>query len=144
MSKISKNEEKINKIRSIRPDISITTDIIVGFPYETDELFSETLEFSKKMNFSKIHVFPYSIRVGTAAASMPNQVDEVTKKVRVKKLMALSEKQEKEYYEKFKGKELAILVEECDNNVSIGHTSNYLMVTLNENLLVGKIYKRIL
>lgn len=137
-------EEKINKIRSIRPDISITTDIIVGFPYETDELFSETLEFSKKMNFSKIHVFPYSIRVGTAAASMPNQVDEVTKKVRVKKLMALSEKQEKEYYEKFKGKELDILVEECDNNVSIGHTSNYLMVTLNVNLLVGKIYKRIL
>ena len=137
-------EEKINKIRSIRPDISITTDIIVGFPYETDELFNETLEFSKKMNFSKIHVFPYSIRVGTAAASMPNQVDETTKKVRVKKLMALSEKQEKEYYEKFKGKELDILVEECDNNVSIGHTSNYLMVTLNENLLVGKIYKRIL
>ena len=137
-------EEKINKIRSIRPDISITTDIIVGFPYETDELFSETLEFSKKMNFSKIHVFPYSIRVGTAAASMPNQVDEVTKKVRVKKLMTLSEKQEKEYYEKFKGKELDILVEECDNNVSIGHTSNFLMVTLNENLLVGKIYKRIL
>ena len=137
-------EEKINKIRSISPDISITTDIIVGFPYETDELFSETLEFSKKMNFSKIHVFPYSIRVGTAAASMPNQVDEVTKKVRVKKLMALSKKQEKEYYEKFKGKELDILVEECDNNVSIGHTSNYLMVTLNENLLVGKIYKRIL
>ena len=137
-------EDKINKIRSIRPDISITTDIIVGFPYETDELFNETLEFSKKMNFSKIHVFPYSIRVGTAAASMPNQVDETTKKVRVKKLMALSEKQEKEYYEKFKGKELDILVEECDNNVSIGHTSNYLMVTLNENLLVGKIYKRIL
>lgn len=137
-------EEKINKIRGIRLDISITTDIIVGFPYETDELFSETLEFSKKMNFSKIHVFPYSIRVGTAAASMPNQVDEVTKKVRVKKLMALSKKQEKEYYEKFKGKELDILVEECDNNVSIGHTSNYLMVTLNENLLVGKIYKRIL
>lgn len=137
-------EDKINKIRGIRPDISITTDIIVGFPYETDELFSETLEFSKKMNFSKIHVFPYSIRVGTAAASMPNQVDETTKKVRVKKLMALSEKQEKEYYEKFKGKELDILVEECDNNVSIGHTSNYLMVTLNENLLVGKIYKRIL
>lgn len=137
-------EDKINKIRSIRPYISITTDIIVGFPYETDELFNETLEFSKKMNFSKIHVFPYSIRVGTAAASMPNQVDETTKKVRVKKLMALSEKQEKEYYEKFKGKELDILVEECDNNVSIGHTSNYLMVTLNENLLVGKIYKRIL
>ena len=137
-------EEKIKKIRMIRPDISITTDIIVGFPYETDELFNETLEFARKMNFSKIHVFPYSIRLGTSAASMPNQVDEKVKKERVKKLMDLSETMEKEYYNKFVGKELDILVEECDNNVSIGHTSNYLMVTLNETLEVGQIYKRII
>ena len=135
-------EDKINKIRMIRPDISITTDIIVGFPYETDELFNETLEFSRKMNFSKIHVFPYSIRIGTSAANMPNQVDEKVKKERVKKLMDLSEVMEKEYYNKFVGKELDILVEECDNNVSIGHSSNYLMVTLNETLEVGQIYKR--
>lgn len=137
-------EDKINKIRMIRPDISITTDIIVGFPYETDELFNETLEFSRKMNFSKIHVFPYSIRIGTSAANMPNQVDEKVKKERVKKLMDLSEVMEKEYYNKFVGKELDILVEECDNNVSIGHSSNYLMVTLNEKLEVGQIYKRII
>ena len=137
-------EDKINKIRMIRPDISITTDIIVGFPYETDELFNETLEFSRKMNFSKIHVFPYSIRLGTSAANMPNQVDEKVKKERVKKLMDLSEVMEKEYYNKFVGKELDILVEECDNNVSIGHSSNYLMVTLNEKLEVGQIYKRII
>lgn len=137
-------EEKIKKIRMIRPDISITTDIIVGFPYETDELFNETLEFARKMNFSKIHVFPYSIRLGTSAASMPNQVDESIKKERVKKLMDLSEIMEKEYYNKFVGKELDILVEECDNNVSIGHSSNYLMVTLNEKLEVGQIYKRII
>ena len=117
-------EEKIKKIRMIRPDISITTDIIVGFPYETDKLFNETLEFSRKMNFSKIHVFPYSIRLGTSAANMPNQVDESIKKERVKKLMDLSEIMEKEYYNKFVGKELDILVEECDNNVSIGHSSN--------------------
>lgn len=137
-------EDKINKIRMIRPDISITTDIIVGFPYETDELFNETLEFSRKMNFSKIHVFPYSIRIGTSAANMPNQVDEKVKKERVKKLMDLSEVMEKEYYNKFVGKELDILVEECDNNVSISHSSNYLMVTLNETLEVGQIYKRII
>lgn len=137
-------EDKINKIRMIRPDISITTDIIVGFPYETDELFNETLEFFRKMNFSKIHVFPYSIRIGTSAANMPNQVDEKVKKERVKKLMDLSEVMEKEYYNKFVGKELDILVEECDNNVSIGHSSNYLMVTLNETLEVGQIYKRII
>lgn len=137
-------EEKIKKIRMIRPDISITTDIIVVFPYETDKLFNETLEFSRKMNFSKIHVFPYSIRLGTSAANMPNQVDESIKKERVKKLMDLSEIMEKEYYNKFVGKELDILVEECDNNVSIGHSSNYLMIRLNEKLEVGQIYKRII
>ena len=137
-------EEKIKKIRMIRPDISITTDIIVGFPYETDKLFNETLEFSRKMNFSKIHVFPYSIRLGTSAANMPNQVDESIKKERVKKLMDLSEIMEKEYYNKFVGKELDILVEECDNNVSIGHSSNNLMIRLNEKLEVGQIYKRII
>lgn len=137
-------EEKIKKIRMIRPDISITTDIIVVFPYETDKLFNETLEFSRKMNFSKIHVFPYSIRIGTSAANMPNQVDESIKKERVKKLMDLSETMEKEYYNKFVGKELDILVEECDNNVSIGHSSNYLMIRLNEKLEVGQIYKRII
>lgn len=137
-------EEKIKKIRMIRPDISITTDIIVGFPYETDKLFNETLEFSRKMNFSKIHVFPYSIRLGTSAANMPNQVDESIKKERVKKLMDLSKTMEKEYYNKFVGKELDILVEECDNDVSIGHSSNYLMIRLNEKLEVGQIYKRII
>ena len=137
-------EEKIKKIRMIRPDISITTDIIVGFPYETANLFNETLEFSRKMNFSKIHVFPYSIRLGTSAANMPNQVDESIKKERVKKLMDLSKIMEKEYYNKFVGKELDILVEECDNNVSIGHSSNYLMIRLNEKLEVGQIYKRII
>lgn len=137
-------EEKIKKIRMIRPDISITTDIIVGFPYETDKLFNETLEFSRKMNFSKIHVFPYSIRLGTSAANMPNQVDESIKKERVKKLTDLSGTMEKEYYNKFVGKELDILVEECDNNVSIGHSSNYLMIRLNEKLEVGQIYKRII
>lgn len=137
-------EEKIKKIRMIRPDISITTDIIVGFPYETDKLFNETLEFSRKMSFSKIHVFPYSIRLGTSAANMPNQVDESIKKERVKKLMDLSEIMEKEYYNKFVGKELDILVEECDNNVSVGHSSNYLMIRLNEKLEVGQIYKRII
>ncbi len=137
-------EEKIKKIRMIRPDISITTDIIVGFPYETDKLFNETLEFSRKMSFSKIHVFPYSIRLGTSAANMPNQVDESIKKERVKKLMDLRETMEKEYYNKFVGKELDILVEECDNNVSIGHSSNYLMIRLNEKLEVGQIYKRII
>ena len=135
-------EEKIKKIRSIRPDISISTDIIVGFPYETEELFLNTLEFSKKIKFSKIHVFPYSVRVGTAAANMEEQVDEVVKKMRVKRLMAVSHMLEVDYYNKFKDKELDILIETCDNNVSEGHTSNYLLVSGPENIKVGEIVRR--
>lgn len=135
-------EEKIKKIRSIRPDISISTDIIVGFPYETEELFLNTLEFSKKNKFSKIHVFPYSVRVGTAAANMEEQVDEVVKRMRVKRLMAVSHMLEVDYYNKFKDKELDILIETCDNNVSEGHTSNYLLVSVPENIKVGEIVRR--
>lgn len=135
-------EEKIKKIRNIRPDISISTDIIVGFPYETEELFLNTLEFSKKIKFSKIHVFPYSVRVGTAAANMEEQVDEVVKKMRVKRLMAVSHMLEVDYYNKFKDKELDILIETCDNNVSEGHTSNYLLVSVPENIKVGEIVRR--
>lgn len=135
-------EEKIKKIRSIRPDISISTDIIVGFPYETEKLFLNTLEFSKKIKFSKIHVFPYSVRVGTAAANMEEQVDEVVKKMRVKRLMAVSHMLEVDYYNKFKDKELDILIETCDNNVSEGHTSNYLLVSVPENIKVGEIVRR--
>ena len=141
---IDEYKELFYKLKNKIDNVSITTDIIVGFPYETDELFNSTLEFAKKMNFSKIHVFPYSKREGTSAAIMPNQVDDKIKKIRVKKLMELSDKLEKEYYDKFKEKDLDILIEECDNNVSIGHTSNYLMVTLNECLTVGEIYKRTL
>ena len=134
--------EKIEKIRSVRPDISITTDVIVGFPNETDELFLETLETCKKINFSKIHVFPYSERKGTKASLMTGKVSENVKHERVKKLMELSEKLEKEYYDKFKGKELDVLIEEVNNGVSIGHTSNYLKVELNEKLTKGEIYLR--
>ena len=134
--------EKIEKIRSVRPDISITTDVIVGFPNETDELFLETLETCKKINFSKIHVFPYSERKGTKASLMSGKVSENVKHERVKKLMELSEKLEKEYYDKFKGKELDVLIEEVNDKVSIGHTSNYLKVELNEKLTKGEIYLR--
>lgn len=134
--------EKIEKIRRVRPDISITTDVIVGFPNETDKLFLETLETCKKIKFSKIHVFPYSERKGTKASLMDGKVSENVKHERVKKLMALSEKLEKEYYDKFKGKELDVLIEEVNDGVSIGHTSNYLKVELNEKLTKGEIYLR--
>ena len=135
-------KDVINKIRSIRPNLSITTDIIVGHPYETDECFNECMEFAKEINFSKIHVFPYSPRIGTVAAGMPEQVPENVKKDRVKKLISLSDKLESDYYNMFKGKELDVLIEEVLDDISIGHTSNYLKVELNEKLEKGKIYKR--
>lgn len=133
-------KDKIEKIRSIRPDISITTDIIVGHPYETDEEFQNTLAFVENIKFSKIHVFPYSMREGTAASKMP-QVDGKVKKERVKELIKLSEKLEKEYFQKFLGKNLDVLIEECHNGISMGHTSNYLYVTIDKNLEIGKIYE---
>ena len=136
--------DKINVIRGIRPDISISTDIIVGFPGETDEYFKECLENAKIINFSKIHVFPYSKREGTVAAAMDNQIPEETKKKRVKELIALSNEMEEKYYESFKGQELDVLIEEIVDNKSIGHTSNYLKVELNEILEKGKIYKRVI
>lgn len=136
--------DKIKKIRDIRPDISITTDVIVGFPFETDTLFDETYSTCKKLNFAKIHVFPYSERKGTKASTMSDKVLEKDKKYRVKKLMELSNKLENDYYNKFKGKKEDVLIEESYDDRSIGHTSNYLKVIVNEKLERGSIYKRVI
>lgn len=135
--------DKIDMIRSVRPDISITTDVIVGFPGETEEMFLETMETCKKINFSKIHAFPYSERKGTKASMMDGKVAESVKHERVKKLLELSDSLEKSYYDKFKGKKLDVLIEEVNEFESKGHTSNYLMVHTNENLQKGEIYNLI-
>ena len=132
--------DKIDMIRSVRPDISITTDVIVGFPGETEEMFLETMETCKKINFSKIHAFPYSERKGTKASMMDGKVPESVKHERVKKLLELSDSLEKSYYDKFKGKKLDVLIEEVNEFGSKGHTSNYLMVHTNEKLQKGEIY----
>ena len=135
--------DKIDMIRSVRPYISITTDVIVGFPGETEEMFLETMETCKKINFSKIHAFPYSERKGTKASMMDGKVPESVKHERVKKLLELSEKLEKSYYDKFKGKNKDVLIEEVNEFGSKGHTSNYLMVHTNEKLQKGEIYNLI-
>lgn len=133
-------KEKIAKIRSIRPDISITTDCIVGHPYETDECFLEYMEFVKEINFSKLHVFPYSVRTGTAAALMPQISDEV-KKERVKALLALSEKLEENYYQKFLGQEVSIITEEYQDEYIVGFTSNYLKIYIKGDYKLNCSYK---
>lgn len=127
-------EDKINTIRSIRPNISISTDIIVGFPGETDELFQETYDFARKINFSKIHVFPFSLRNGTKAETMTNHVSEQKKKERVQKLVSLSNELEREYLKRFIGKNVLVLIENSKDNYSIGHTDNYLKVRINKNI----------
>ena len=116
---------KINQIRSIRKDIAITSDVIVGFPGETDEDFNITKENIKKIKFTELHVFPYSKREGTPAAIMKNQIDGNVKKQRVKELIEVSEELKNEYYKKFIGKSLEVLVETYSDGYLIGHLSNY-------------------
>ena len=125
---VSEFEQKINKIRSVRPDISITTDVIVGFPLETEEDFLETVETIRRIGFSELHVFPYSKRAGTVAASMPQVSDDI-KKERVEKLISLSKELEYEYAIKFKGKVLSVIFENHPDKMFIkGHASNYLFI----------------
>lgn len=121
---------KIKDIRNIRPDISITTDVIVGFPGETEEEFLETIDTIKKVNFSKLHVFPYSKRNGTKAAEMHDQVDGKIKKDRVKILLNLSKELEISYMEKFINKEVIFIPEIYKEDYIIGHTGNYLLVKM--------------
>lgn len=116
---------KIEEIRNIRKDIAITTDVIVGFPGETEEDFNITKENIKKLKFTELHVFPYSKREGTPAANMKNQIDGNIKKQRVKELIEISEELKNEYYTKFIGKEMIVLTENYENGYLIGHLSNY-------------------
>ena len=122
--------KKIEEIRSIRSDISITTDIIVGFPGETEELFLETIDNSKKIGFSNIHVFPYSERKNTPAAKFPGKVDISERKMRSRRLIEVSHELEKEYMQKFVGKKLDVLIERYKDGYSYGHTSNYIEIML--------------
>lgn len=124
---------KIKKLRKIRPNISITTDVIVGFPGETEEEFEETIETIKKIEFTKLHVFPYSKREGTKAAIMDGQVDENIKKKRVKILLQLSKELEYNYMEKFIGKKVIFIPEIAKEEYIIGHTGNFLNVKYHGN-----------
>lgn len=141
---LNKYEEIIKRIREVRNDISISTDVIVGFPGETEEMFNETIETCKRLGFSKIHVFPYSERYGTKAATMDNKIDSATKKNRAKKLIEVSKILEIEYMEKFLGNEAEVLIEETADGTSYGHTSNYIHVKIKNTLEHNKSYKVIL
>ena len=126
-------------LRKAFPNAALTTDIIVGFPGETDEEFNTTYEFLKRIAFYKMHVFKYSQRKGTKAAVMPNQVDGVTKDKRSKALLELSDENEKMYNSKYKGKTVEVLFEEKDGDFYKGHTKNYIEVFAKGEGLENKI-----
>ncbi len=132
---------KINEIRTIRPDIAISTDVIVGFPGETEELFNTTIDTCKKLEFSKLHVFPYSERRGTASSRMDGKIDEHEKKERSRRLIEVSHELEMNYMKKFINKEVDVLIEEFKDGYSYGHTGNYLHVKINKELPHNEIVK---
>ena len=128
--------EVVEKLRKAYEDVNLTTDIIVGFPGETDEEFNTTYEFLKKVKFYKMHVFKYSQREGTKAAVMPNQIDGKVKEERSQRLIELSDKNQRKYNEQYIGKEVEVLFEEKEGKYFKGHTSNYMLVKYktDENL----------
>ena len=125
---IEEFEVIVNRLRKAYSDVILTTDIIVGFPDETDDEFEKTFEFLSKIKFYKMHIFKYSPRKGTKAESMKNQISGDIKDVRSKRLLDLSDKNEEEYLKQYIGKEVEVLFEERDGKFYKGHTANYIMV----------------
>ncbi|MEX2947461.1 tRNA (N(6)-L-threonylcarbamoyladenosine(37)-C(2))-methylthiotransferase MtaB [Staphylococcus warneri] len=136
--------ERITKLHEALPDVAITSDVIVGFPGETEEEFQETYDFIVKHKFSELHVFPYSSRIGTPAARMDDQIDEEIKNERVHKLIALSDQLAKEYASKFEDEVLEVIPEEKGEkpNTLVGYADNYMKVEFEGSEdLIGQIIK---
>ena len=125
---------KIKEIKSIRPEISITTDVLVGFPGETEEMFNRTIKTCKELELTKIHVFPFSLRKGTKAEELPNHIETEEKKRRARRLLEVSKELELNYFNKYLNKEVEVLVEETKDGYSYGHTGNYLYVKINKEI----------
>jgi threonylcarbamoyladenosine tRNA methylthiotransferase MtaB len=122
-------EAAVKTVRDAMPDIAVTTDIIVGFPGETDEEFQESLEFCKKVGFAGMHIFPYSARNGTKAADMPNKVADKVKKARSQIMLDLATQSARGFCQRFQGETMQVLWEERKGkNLWIGHTGNYIKV----------------
>ncbi|MFP7253342.1 tRNA (N(6)-L-threonylcarbamoyladenosine(37)-C(2))-methylthiotransferase MtaB [Terribacillus goriensis] len=138
---------KIDKVKKALPNLAITSDVIVGFPGETEEEFMETYRFIQEIGYSELHVFPYSKRTGTPAARMADQVDDETKNERVHRLITLSDQQAKEYASQFENEVLEVIPEELfDENESdtlyVGYTDNYLKVKFEATPdMIGKIVR---
>lgn len=139
--------ERLARLNEALPDLAITSDVIVGFPGETEEEFMETYNFIRDHKFSELHVFPYSKRTGTPAARMEDQVDESVKNERVHRLITLNDQLAKDYAARFEGEVLEVIPEERyklgdDENLYVGYTDNYLKVVLPaDETMIGQIIK---
>ena len=136
--------EAIELLRKYYPKVNFTTDVIVGFPGETNEEFEETYKFLKEVDFYRMHIFKYSPRRGTPAEKMPNQIDGNIKEQRSNRLIELSNQNENKYNNTYIGQEVNVLFEEFENGYFKGHTTNYIMVNVEgkkeqEKLFVNNI-----
>ena len=125
-------KETTEILRKYYPSANFTTDVIVGFPGETDEEFNQTYQFLKEIGFYKMHIFKYSPRKGTVAEKLPNQVDGNIKEERSKKLIELSNNMQNEKNSQYIGKTVKVLFEEHENGYYKGHTTNYMVVKVKE------------
>ena len=130
----------IERVERAVPGVAISTDIIVGFPGETQELFEESLAFVERMNFARMHVFPYSPRRGTPAAAFAAQVPEAEKKARVHLMQALAAKKSEAFHAAFLGTEMPVLFETEREGVTDGLTANYIRVYTDAPVRTGEIH----
>ncbi len=133
----------VERLRKAYSDVILTTDIIVGFPQETEKEFEITYKFLEKIKFYKMHIFKYSPRKGTKAAKMEGQINGDIKELRSKKLLELSILNETEYLKSYVGKEVEVLFEEFDGEYYKGHTANYIMVKTKSNEELSNRIKKV-
>jgi len=125
--------DHIKQLREMIPGVAITTDVIVGFPSETDEMFNEMYEFIKEVGFSELHVFPYSKRNGTIAADMKEQINGIVKSYRVNQLLNLNTELATKFIESSKDKTLSVIFEKSDKDFTYGHSSTYIYIKVKKN-----------
>ena len=128
------------QVRQAVPGVAVSTDVIVGFPGETEEMFAESLEYIRSLRFARMHVFPYSPRTGTPAASMPNQVPDPVKKDRVHRLQKLGEEMSEAFCSEYLGTTQQVLFETCHEGQSNGLTDTYIRVYTDDKVELGEIY----
>jgi threonylcarbamoyladenosine tRNA methylthiotransferase MtaB len=126
-------QRAVSTIRALVPGVTITTDVIVGFPGESDEEFEEGYQFCQQVGFASIHVFPYSPRQETQAARMPNQVADKVKRERSERMLALAEEVAQNFRQQFLGKTMSVLWEKQTNGIWSGLTDNYIKVYTRSN-----------